>query len=41
MLSGDLNGKESKKEELHVHIELVHFASQKKLTQHYKATISQ
>ena len=36
---GGLNGKELHKKAFYVHGELIHFAMQKKLTQHYKATI--
>ena len=39
MLYGDLNGKEIQKEGMSVYIQLIHFAVQKKLTQHCKATL--
>ena len=38
MLCGGLNGKE---EGIYVHVWLIHFAVQQKLTQHCKATILQ
>ena len=41
MISGDLNGKEIQKEGIHVHVWLILFAVQQKLTQHCKAAILQ
>ena len=41
MFCGDLNGKEFKKEGMYVNIELIHFAVEKKLTQHCKGTVPQ
>ena len=38
---GDLNGKEIQKDGIYVYIWLMHFAVQKKITQHCKATIFQ
>ena len=38
VLCDNLNGKEIKKKEIYVRVELIHFAVQQKLTQHYKAT---
>ena len=34
-------GRKSKKGGIHVHVELIYFAVQKKLSQHWKATILQ
>ena len=41
MLCGDLNGKEIPKRVVYVYISLIHFAVQLKLTQHYKAAMSE
>ena len=41
MHCGDLNVEEIQKEGMYVYIWLIHFAAQKKVTQHFKATILQ
>ena len=41
VLCGDLNGKQIQKGGMYVHIWLIHFAVQQKLTQHCKATTPQ
>ena len=41
MLHGDLSGKEIQERVIYVYIQLIYFAVQQKLTQHYKATMLQ